>query len=334
MEAEMRDLELAWNEMEDIDALDDELDETFEEIDLYLEGSRARSTSIDPCAYSYTVSGFEYTASSLTAVQRSLVAGIAKEILTALAKAKEVKITGYSSGTRRLELHAARRAKSVSDELKKQLRSLGAKEEDVAKISFGDPVTKPVSSQAASDPKFRKVEICIIHKTRPIKPKPPVPTDPDIDYPAYLESKLRKSLEYIEEFDLEPNPTTVCLMKKLMDPRTNDLWLDPAEISAYLRYSTEKTLPIRNLRDDLIDDLRKGYGRGAIEKYISRFEVIHMKNLFQTFLAIYDDYSCSVEITGRGPKCREVMGLLSRLAKDSRSIYSCRALRELILGKD
>lgn len=169
----MGDLELTWKELEKIEELDDELDEIIKEIDLDLEVSEARSTSNAPCSLSYNLNGFAYTVSSLTSFQRNLVARVARDILTAIAKVKEVKITGYASGTRRLELHATRRAKSVFDELKKQLRGLGANEEDIAKISFGAPVTKPVSSQAASDPKFRKVEICVINKTRPVKPKPP-----------------------------------------------------------------------------------------------------------------------------------------------------------------
>jgi hypothetical protein len=271
----------------------------------------------------------------LTSSQKALIATIAAEIFSGrgavppLARVKEITIVGFSSGTRSLHLYASRRATSVFEELTKRLRGLGATAGDIAKINFGDPVTKPVKSQAASDPHFRKVMICIVRPTSP-RPKP---LQPDLtDYPAFLQSKLRDSLEFLEEKVIDPNETMICLIKKLMDHRTNDLWIDPSDITDWFKPANqERGVPVRHLRKDLIEDLKKGYGRGPIKKFVSRFEVVHLQNILNALGEI--NRNCKWEPTGRPPTCRKAISVLSRLAKDRSSLYNCKALRQIILGK-
>jgi hypothetical protein len=134
---------------------------------LGLEGIGFLNASNDDCVRSFTVGNFSYTSHSLNNSQKNLIASIARDIVGGvgrvppLKRLKEVRIIGYSSGTRNLESHATKRAVAVFEELKKQLEGLDATVEDIAKIAFGDPVTQQVASQAQSDPSFRKVMICL-----------------------------------------------------------------------------------------------------------------------------------------------------------------------------
>jgi hypothetical protein len=140
----------------------------------------ATAVPTSTCLRSFAVEGFGYTRSTLTSSQKSRVASIALNLYTGagnvppLSRVKQVRITGFASGTRRLDLHAQRRAKSVSEELVRQLQDLGAVDRDIAKISIDHPITKPVKSQGASDARFRKVEICVVRSARPAGPTPPV----------------------------------------------------------------------------------------------------------------------------------------------------------------
>jgi hypothetical protein len=156
---------------------------------LYANSASGGNTNNKGCVSTFTVGNFSYTSHSLNNSQKNLIASIARDIfggvgtVPLLRQLKEVKIIGYSSGTRNLESHANQRAANVLNELTRQLQGLGATVEDIAKIALGDPVTQQVASQSQSDPNFRKVMICLMTlrppKKRPAKPKKPV-TSPSI----------------------------------------------------------------------------------------------------------------------------------------------------------
>jgi peptidoglycan hydrolase-like protein with peptidoglycan-binding domain len=167
------------------------------------------------------------------------------------------------------------------------------------------------------------------------QPQPQPPPKPiSTDFPAFLQAKLRDSLEFLEEEAIRPNETTICLMKKLMDRRTNDLWMDPAEITQFFAGPLRKAgmvPPTRSFRDDLLQDLKKGFGRGPIKLYVRRFEEVHLGNIVNALNQI--SHSCDIiaELSAQDPRCRAVRSLLVRLAKDPRSLYNCKAFRERIL---
>jgi hypothetical protein len=160
------------------------------------------TTSNDTCIKSFTVGNFAYTGQRLTNSQKNLIVSIARDIfgggggVPPLSQVKEVRIIGFSSGTRRLHLHANQRAVSVFEELRKRLLGLGATPGELNnKITFGDPVTKPVASQAASDPNFRKVVICLV---RPTSTKPKIGPNyprPARAYPSYVPLEMIEWLE-------------------------------------------------------------------------------------------------------------------------------------------
>lgn len=122
---------------------------------------------ISGCISTFTVDGFGWARHRLTRSQEKRVADIARYIVAGsstrppLGLLQEIVIVGFASGTRRLEFHADERAKSVYIELLWQLDNLVPDLYSYTDISIGDPVTKPAESRAASDPAFRKVEICV-----------------------------------------------------------------------------------------------------------------------------------------------------------------------------
>lgn len=126
----------------------------------------------------FTIDGMDFASSTLDASHRAAVEDIARCLLNGaegvprLNDVQRIVITGYSAGTKNLELHANRRAASVSESLESCLRNMGARPAHLAKISIGDPVTKLVATAAQSSAKDRKVVIAIFSAFSPALGRP------------------------------------------------------------------------------------------------------------------------------------------------------------------
>ena len=116
----------------------------------------------------FTIDDLAFASSTLSAVHKRIIDGIARDLcdgtagLPPLDHVREIVLTGFSSGTNNLELHANRRAAAVRDALSGALQKLGVGANHLAKIRIADPVTKLVASASQSSGKDRKVVISIL----------------------------------------------------------------------------------------------------------------------------------------------------------------------------
>jgi hypothetical protein len=162
------------------------------------------------------------------------------------------------------------------------------------------------------------------HKPDPKPPKPPETTD----WPAFLQTKLKQCQHHMEEYrSLWEDTLAYCMVRKLRRPAVDDRVIMPNDMASFFNERDDGGTPdISRLKRVMIEDLKKGLGRGKTEKFVARVDEIYRPNLVNALgvLARHKQFG------GYDDRVPRTVRRLKEWSKNQNSVYHCEFLRQVI----